>query len=41
MQPMIPFYFEETLDSNNDSQSGLTKDELALNDLTHEQLRYK
>ncbi len=41
LQPIIPFYFEETLDVNSQSMSGLAKDEIALNDLTHEQLKYK
>eukprot|EP00794_Sanderia_malayensis_P019494 gene19494-21419_t len=41
VQPIIPFYFEETFDANSQEKSGLAKDEIALNDLTHEQLKYK
>ena len=41
MLPAIPFFFEETLVVDDKSSNGLVADELALNDLTHDQLKYK
>ena len=40
-QPNIPFYFDETLVESDKATTGLVQDELALNDLTHEQLKYR
>ena len=41
VHPAIPFFFEETLIVDDKSSNGLVADELALNDLTHDQLKYK